>query len=101
VLSPGVWRGARAKILAGRGEHSEAQRLAREAVDLSAATDWLSLQGEAHLDLARVLRQNPGSADAAAAAAAKSRDAFSKKENLAGVAAVDEFVAELSQPNGR
>jgi hypothetical protein len=45
----------RAKVLARRGEHAEADRLAREAVALSDETDQLDTQGDAYADLAEVL----------------------------------------------
>jgi ATP/maltotriose-dependent transcriptional regulator MalT len=48
------WRGPRARVLARRGERAEAERLAREAVEIAARTDFLSLQGDTLLDLAHV-----------------------------------------------
>jgi class 3 adenylate cyclase/tetratricopeptide (TPR) repeat protein len=50
------WRGARAKILARRGAHEEAERIAREGVAIAERTDWLNLRGDARMDLAEVLR---------------------------------------------
>jgi tetratricopeptide (TPR) repeat protein len=50
------WRGARAKILARRGAHEEAERIAREGVAIAERTDWLNLRGDALMDLADVLR---------------------------------------------
>ena len=44
-----------ARLLARRGEHAEAERLAREGVELAARTDFLSLHGDAWADLAHVL----------------------------------------------
>src|SRR4029453_3850204 len=38
-----------------RGEHNEAERLAREAVYLAGKTDQLDSRAEAHVDLAEVL----------------------------------------------
>ena len=49
------WRGPMARLLARRGEHAEAERLAREGVELAARTDFLSLHGDAWADLAHVL----------------------------------------------
>ena len=51
------YRGALAKVLARRGELGEAERLARDAVRLAEATDWLSLHADALVDLATVLGQ--------------------------------------------
>jgi class 3 adenylate cyclase/tetratricopeptide (TPR) repeat protein len=45
----------RAKILARRGEHAEAERLARAAVAIGEDTDWLDGQAETYADLAEVL----------------------------------------------
>ena len=50
-----AWRGIRSKILAVRGEYAVAERLARAAVAHGEQTDFLSLRGDAHVDLAIVL----------------------------------------------
>ena len=56
-LSPQVqWRAARAKVLAGCGQTSQAETLAREAVALAAESDFLVLRGDTLMDLAEVLR---------------------------------------------
>ncbi len=49
------WRSIRAIVLARRGEHAEAEQLAREAVYLASKTDQLDSRAEAHVDLAEVL----------------------------------------------
>jgi ATP/maltotriose-dependent transcriptional regulator MalT len=49
------WRSIRAIAVARRGEHGEAERLAREAVYLAGKTDQLDSRAEAHVDLAEVL----------------------------------------------
>jgi Tetratricopeptide repeat len=46
-----LWRQARAKVLAHRGEYVEAERLAREAVAICETTDHLDGQGSAYADL--------------------------------------------------
>jgi tetratricopeptide (TPR) repeat protein len=56
VVTQIVWRGVRARSLAGRGRLDEAEALAREAVSLAEQTDFLSDHGDALLDLAYVLR---------------------------------------------
>ena len=58
VLSQVTWRGARAKIMADRGEHADAERTARAAVEMVAKTAELSLQGDALVDLADVVRRS-------------------------------------------
>jgi DNA-binding SARP family transcriptional activator len=55
VVSQMGWRSVRAKVLAARGEHRDAERLAREAVAFAAQTDLLALAGDAFADLATVL----------------------------------------------
>jgi class 3 adenylate cyclase/tetratricopeptide (TPR) repeat protein len=50
-----LWRQARAKALAHRGELAEGERLVREAVALAEPTDMLNAHAEALMDLAEVL----------------------------------------------
>jgi class 3 adenylate cyclase/tetratricopeptide (TPR) repeat protein len=62
-----LWRGARARVLASRGQHAEALALAREAVAMRTQVDTLIDRVDALMDLAEVLRRagdRPG-ADAA------------------------------------
>ncbi len=54
-LNAMLWRQVKAKVLARRGEHAEAERLAREAVAIGDGTDVLDRQGDANADLAEVL----------------------------------------------
>ncbi len=51
-----AWRGVRAEVAARRGDTERALTLAREAVELAAATDALLLVADARLALASVLR---------------------------------------------
>ena len=63
-LKTGIaWRGARAQVLARRGEHEEAEALAREAVALAEPTDALADKAEALMALAAVLRAGGKEAD--------------------------------------
>ena len=48
-------RQVKAKVLARRGEHAEAQRLTREAVTIGDDSDLLDMQGDAYADLTEVL----------------------------------------------
>jgi hypothetical protein len=50
-----LWRQARAKVLARRGEHAEVERFAREAIAIGEETDTLDAQGNTYADLAEVL----------------------------------------------
>jgi ATP/maltotriose-dependent transcriptional regulator MalT len=56
IFTQVIWRGVRARILAAEGRCDQAEALAREAVALVKPTDYLSLHGDAMLDLAEVLR---------------------------------------------
>jgi DNA-binding SARP family transcriptional activator len=49
-----AWRQGLALVEAHLGRHAEANRLAREAVDLAARSDWLNLRAETLEDLAAV-----------------------------------------------
>ncbi|HEX5591552.1 MAG TPA: adenylate/guanylate cyclase domain-containing protein [Candidatus Limnocylindrales bacterium] len=49
------WRSARGRVLAARGEHEAARRLASEAVELANGTSDLILRADALADLAEVL----------------------------------------------
>ena len=51
-----LFRVARAKVLARRGELEQAERLARKGVGLAEATDNIDMQADALIDLAEVLR---------------------------------------------
>ncbi len=56
-LDPQIgWRRTMARLLAGRGEFADAERLARESVALAATTDFLEAHARAFEDLAEVLR---------------------------------------------
>jgi class 3 adenylate cyclase/tetratricopeptide (TPR) repeat protein len=61
-----LWRQVRAKVLARSGEHTEAERTAREAVAIGETTDDLDGQGDARADLATVLELAGRPAEAAA-----------------------------------
>ena len=77
-----LFRGVTAKVLARRGEHSEAERTARAAVALGEETDMIDAQGDAYLDLAEVL-QLAGKADEATAALEEALGRYERKGNLA------------------
>ena len=76
-----LWRQVKAKVLARRGEHAEAERLARKAVAIGEETDLLSDQGDANADLAETLLL-AGKPDEAAAALEQALDCYERKENL-------------------
>lgn len=75
------WRATRARLLARRGEHAQAETFGRDAVALAAETDALNLRGDCALALASVLRH----ADKLTEAARSATDAlaeYSAKENV-------------------
>ena len=84
----------RAKILARRGEHAEAERLAREAVAWAEPTDAIDHTAAAHRDLAIVLAA-AGRQDEALETLAKARELYELKGHTVGVAAMEEMRAEL------
>ena len=50
-----LWRPVLAKTLARSGQTAEAEALAREALRLAGATDWLNAQAKIRLDLSEIL----------------------------------------------
>ena len=76
-----LWRQVRARVLARRDEHAEAERLAREAVAIGDETDCLNWQGDAYADLAEVLLLS-GKADEAKATLEQALQRYDRKENL-------------------
>jgi class 3 adenylate cyclase/tetratricopeptide (TPR) repeat protein len=76
-----LWRQVLAKVLARRGEHAEAERLAREAVAICEETDLLDAHGDAYADLAEVLTLT-GKPTEAAAALEQALARYERKGNL-------------------
>lgn len=81
VWTQALWRQAQALVHSARGQHTEAVRLAREAVDWWSRTDSLLRQGDAYCDLAQVL-EVAGRRDEAAAALRGALDCYERKEIL-------------------
>jgi predicted ATPase/class 3 adenylate cyclase len=81
VVSQVLWRSARAKVLARRGEPEVAEATAREALTLAARTDLVNTQADALLDLAEVLTL-AGRGDEARAAAGEAAGLYEQKGNL-------------------
>jgi len=57
LLTQVVWRGVRSRIFAGQGRLEEAEELARQAVTMGEATDFLNTRAGALLDLAQIHHQ--------------------------------------------
>jgi len=89
VASQMAWRGVRAKILARRGDHREAERLAREGVAFGDETDLLNMSGDAHMDLAVVLAA-PARSDEATEELGPSVDLYERKATWSRRAAEDD-----------
>jgi class 3 adenylate cyclase/tetratricopeptide (TPR) repeat protein len=84
----------RAKILARRGEHAEAERLAREAVAWGEPTDSLEVKANSFRDLAIVLIAMGKPAEALEALV-RARELYEEKGHTVGVATIEELRAEL------
>jgi len=90
--SPG--RSARARVLAARGEFEEAERLAREAVELFADAETPNFQGDTWMDLAKVLTA-AGKPEEAASAAREALALYKRKGNEPGAALAQVFIGDL------
>ena len=55
TLTQMLWRQVRAKVLARRGEHEEAEHVAREAAALADTTEMPNAQGDVYADVGEVL----------------------------------------------
>jgi tetratricopeptide (TPR) repeat protein len=97
VVSQMLWRQVRAKVLAHEGNHTEAERLARDAVDLAEETDMLNRQGHALADLAEVLAV-AGRIDSAADQLDQALARYERKGNLVSAANARDRLAELRAP---
>jgi tetratricopeptide (TPR) repeat protein len=91
------WRQLRAKTLAQRGRHGEAEALAIEAVGLAAQTDYLDLHAHALKSLAEVLRLADRNEDAALAIR-EALDLYRRKGNAVGEAQAASLLDELVEP---
>ncbi|TKJ17959.1 adenylate/guanylate cyclase domain-containing protein [Blastococcus sp. CCUG 61487] len=94
VYSQVVWRTVAAAVDARGGRTDDAERLAREAVELVSRTDFLHLQWYALLGLARVLELT-GRAEEAATAADEAADAARRKGSTVAEARAVETASRL------
>jgi ATP/maltotriose-dependent transcriptional regulator MalT len=95
LFSQVLWRSARAKIRALRGDAGAAVALAREAVALAEKTDLLNTQGDTLAALAEVLASAGKPADAAAALE-QAASRFEQKGNTASLAHVRAALAAVT-----
>ena len=82
IVTQAMSRVALAQVQARAGEAEEAERLAREAVQLAAPTDFLDLQATALLALARVLRE--ARSPEASKVGAQAQAVYERKGNSVG-----------------
>jgi tetratricopeptide (TPR) repeat protein len=87
-------RAVRALLLSGRGEHADAERLAREAVALYAATDYLEDHADMLVTLARVLRTS-GQDEEARGALNEALALYERKGHLVGAKPARDLLSEL------
>jgi class 3 adenylate cyclase len=89
-----LWRQVKAKVLARRGEHAEAERLAGEAVAICDETDLLDAQGDVYADLAEVLILT-GKPTEAASALEQALERYNRKGNLVSTQRAQTRLVEL------
>ena len=93
-ISQILWRTARAKILARRGELDAAEALAREAIAIGEPTDLLGTRGDAISDLAEVLVL-AGRRDESLAALEDASELYERKGNVTALARARTRAGEL------
>jgi class 3 adenylate cyclase/tetratricopeptide (TPR) repeat protein len=81
ALTHTLSRQVRAKVMANRGQHAEAERIAREAVGLASGTDLLNVQADAYSDLADVFSL-AGKTEEARAALEQALKRYARKGNI-------------------
>jgi tetratricopeptide (TPR) repeat protein len=87
------WRAVQARILARRGELEEAERLAREAIEIIDRSDELSHQGDLRVGLAEVL-QLAGRTDESIPMLEDALERYEQKENRVAAATTRALLAE-------
>jgi predicted ATPase len=92
-----VWRGVRAKILAGSGELARGEELAREAAGLIEHTDFPDLQASTSLALAEVLASAEKS-DEATQLVARAKALYEQKGNVVAAERCELWSAQAIRP---
>ena len=92
LLTQALWRQVQALVHASRGQHAQAEALARAAVAVLEPTDALNMQGDALCDLAEVLHAS-GRSEEAAAALEQAFETYGRKKNLSMAAQVRTLLA--------
>ena len=96
VHSQVLWRSIRARVFAQRHEFDEAERLAREAIEFAATSDFLPAHAEASEDLAEVLELAGRTVDSAKALEA-ALALYEEKGNLLAADGARTHLAKLSR----
>ena len=96
LLTQVVWRRVRAKVMARQGRIDEAEDLAREAVTISASTDFLNIRADALVDLAKIYHQ-AGRLDETKAAVAEGVALYEQKGNRVAAGKARTDLAVLDQ----
>jgi hypothetical protein len=91
-----IWRGTRARVLAGRGD-DRAVELASDAVELSRGTDFVNVQADALVDFAATMRAFARDQDALPALTEALR-LYEVKGNVTSAGAIRPLLAELRTP---
>ncbi|MEP7106293.1 MAG: tetratricopeptide repeat protein, partial [Chloroflexota bacterium] len=78
IASQSLGRRIQARVLSARGQHAEAEALAREAVAIMGRTDYLVMHGDALVHLGQVLYA-AGKVDEAVAAAREAVELYDRK----------------------
>jgi tetratricopeptide (TPR) repeat protein len=97
VMTQHAWRQAQALVHSARGQHPEAEQLARQAVDFSRRGDSPLQQGCALSDLAEVL-EAAGRRDEAAAALREALERYEAKPIIPLARRTRERLAALEKP---
>jgi hypothetical protein len=87
----------RAKILMSAGEHAEAERFARDAVEIAARAQSPNLHGDALMDLADVLARGDRVHDAVLVAA-EARAVYERKGNVVSSRRAQAFIEASRGP---
>jgi predicted ATPase/class 3 adenylate cyclase len=88
------WRRVRARVLARRAEIQAAEALAREALAIAEATDFVNERADALIDLSHVLEESRR-CDEAVAAASRAVDLYELKGNVVAAAATRLRLAKI------
>ena len=90
------WRRVRARVLARRAEIQAAEALAREALAIAEATDFVNERADALIDLSHVLEESRR-CDEAVAAASGAVHLYELKGNVVAAAAARLRLGELTR----